>query len=99
PGGGTFSGPGPNISIGSGGQVAFSSNLNPGPDGANYGIYRGDGVSLDVIARDKQAAPGGGGGTFQGISLGSPSINSSGTVAFGAFIVGTAGGVTDDYGI
>ena len=87
-GGGTF---GPNFNlfgppeINDAGRVAFSAFLENATDGATSGLYRGDGATTVVIARDKRAAPGG--GNFS--SFGAPLMNQAGQVAFGAFLAAT----------
>jgi hypothetical protein len=97
-GGGTFSGFGFGLALNDLGQVAFQSNLAGASDAANSALYRGDGISTVVIARDKQSAPGAGGGSFSGngfFGFGSPiAMSASGQVAFQVNLSGTSDGST-----
>ncbi|MEM1445987.1 MAG: choice-of-anchor tandem repeat NxxGxxAF-containing protein [Planctomycetota bacterium] len=71
------------------GQVAFRADINGFGRGFNNGIFRGDGTSLVPIVREDQVVPDGRGGNDGVIdSVGTPAMNASGTVAFGAILDG-----------
>ncbi len=80
------------------GQTAMVLHLTNASDNAASGVFRGDGTTLTAIARNHQAAPGPGGGTFDVVfgQLGGidtdPIMNSSGQVAFIAQITGSTNG-------
>ena len=85
------------------GQTAFILHLANASDNAASGVFRGDGASLTAIARNRQAAPGPGGGTFD-VTFGQqagfdvdPIMNSSGQVAFMATITGSTNGSNVGY--
>ena len=80
PGGGVFSSLLSDRPVISGGKVAFSSFLEDGTSG----VYEWDGANLTAIARQGDAAPGG--GTFG--FLGPPSLNSAGDILFSASVLG-----------
>jgi hypothetical protein len=90
-GGGTLSGFINFQLINNAGQVAFGSGINGAPDGANTGIFRGNGTTTVAIARHNQAAPGGGvfGGTIGQNDL---LINNAGQVLFQSPIVSAPDG-------
>jgi hypothetical protein len=75
--------------INSSGQVMFFSTLAGTADGSTTGIFRSDGVTPTLLARDKQTAPGPGGGTFNTLTLTTPpAFNDLGQTAFSASVVG-----------
>ncbi|MEZ6095288.1 MAG: hypothetical protein R3C03_13830 [Pirellulaceae bacterium] len=80
------------------GQVAFIADFVNTNGGTNddSGIFRGSGGGLTQIVRKGQVAPDGN-GTF--VDLRSPSINTSGQVAFLGYFSGTSGGLTDERGV
>ncbi|MBX3416448.1 MAG: PEP-CTERM sorting domain-containing protein [Pirellulaceae bacterium] len=75
------------------GQVAFYSRVSGGANG----VFRGDGVNLNQIARVFQAAPDGNGSfsDFENVNDFQPSINDAGQVAFIASISGTSSGLIE----
>jgi hypothetical protein len=74
-------------------QVAFKAGLT----GINSsGVFRGDGVSFDQIARTGDFAPGGNG---QFSHFGAPALNDSGQLAFAASLQATSGGAIDNQGM
>jgi hypothetical protein len=89
------------VSLNDAGQVVFNSSLMQGTAGGaadNSGIFRGTGGSLTQIAREGNAAPGGGGGAFG--SFNNIKMNSSGQVAFtSSSMTGTSGGTANDRGV
>jgi hypothetical protein len=94
PGGGTFTTAllgAPQINAS--GLVADTFGLTASPDGATHEVFRGDGTANIAIARQGQAAPGTGAGTFNSFS--SPLINDLGTVVFASSLLGTADGSTE----
>ncbi|HSZ54065.1 MAG TPA: choice-of-anchor tandem repeat NxxGxxAF-containing protein [Tepidisphaeraceae bacterium] len=91
-GGGTFnafSGP----LINDLGSVAFAASLSATTDGSAAGIFAGSGATPSAIARDKQSAPGAGGGAFTS-ALDPLAINFNGQVLFSAGLGGTSDGST-----
>jgi len=75
------------------GQAAFYATLTGTTDGSTRGIFRGDGSTTTAIAREKWAAPGTGGGTFE-LYFSYPALNASGQAAFQASLTGTTDGST-----
>ncbi|HEV8292296.1 MAG TPA: choice-of-anchor tandem repeat NxxGxxAF-containing protein, partial [Tepidisphaeraceae bacterium] len=70
------------------GQAAFIANVTGTADGSTVGIYRTNGVSSGVMARDKQGAPGAGGGFYTtNFTLGT--LLDSGHAIFQAALSGT----------
>jgi hypothetical protein len=81
------------------GQVVFITVLS-GTSGGEFdsaGVYRGDGVSVERIARAGEVTPDTN-GEFYGFA-GPAAVTDTCTVAFWAQVVGTSGGGTDDGGI
>ena len=80
------------------GQVAFIASFTDtsGGDSDNEGIIRGNGTILTQIAREGEDAPDGN-GSFSQFDF--PALNGAGQMAFGAFLRGTSGGMSDNYGL
>ena len=80
------------------GQVVFQARLAGTSEGStdDDGIFRGDGVTLEQLAREGEASPDGN-GVFAGFL--DPAFNDAGQAAFQAFLTGTDGGSSDDSGI
>jgi hypothetical protein len=64
------------------GQVAFAGSATGTTNGSSFGVFRGDGTTLAAIVRDKQAAPGAGGGTFNAAFSTFLSLSDAGQVGF-----------------
>lgn len=77
------------------GEVHFFAAVDAG-GAVEGGLYSGDGLSLTRVAREGQAAPGG--GTFDRL-FHPASFNLAGHVAFDAELTGTTGGAADDTGV
>ena len=87
PGGGTVS-PQADFTFNDAGQVVYDASLSGTSDGSAEGYFRSDSNSTVVIARQKETAPGPGGGTFDFLgTITSPLVNNAGQVAFGSTIV------------
>jgi len=81
------------------GQAAFSAMLTGTGVGStnNQGIWAESGVTLGLVARTGDAAPGGGGAVFSFISP--PTFNDAGQTAFFASLTGAGVGGTNDSGV
>lgn len=80
------------------GYAVFNANLSGTTGGSadNRGIFRGNGTTVEQIARAGQAAPGGNGNFSQ---FSAAQHNNSNQIAFQSDLVGTAGGSVDNSGI
>ena len=88
PGGGNYAGVFSVPYLNSIGQAAFTGSLTGTTDGSTSGIFRTNGVSSGLMARDKQGAPGSGGGFFNtNFTLGT--LLDSGYAIFQAQLTGT----------
>jgi hypothetical protein len=99
-----FGAPGIQPSLNDAGQVVFLAKLTNTIGGAEdaYGIFRGDGATIDQIVRGKQPAPDGNGdfGINPFAFLRPMSINDSGQVLFAVKnLYPTMGGEADDSGL
>jgi hypothetical protein len=92
PGGGLFSAIQAPALSGSG-ECGFYSSLTSTTDGSTRGVFRGDGSGVSAVARQLQAAPGAGGGTFSSFGL-NPGINESGEMVFFGNLQDTTDGST-----
>jgi hypothetical protein len=87
------------LAINDGGQTAFHGFLTGTSGGTSddSGIFLfDDALGLRQLVREGQAAPDGNGALF---SLGSPTLNNRGQMAFISPLIGTSGGTSDDSGI
>ena len=89
-GGGAFSLQG-NFAFNDAGQLAFVSFLTGIPSGIQSGLFRGDGNSTIVLARQNLPAPGPSGGLF-GSNFRVGNMNSAGQAAFTASLSNTTDG-------
>lgn len=80
------------------GQAVFSANLaeTTGGSSDSRGIFRGDGLTLEQLARAGQASPDGNGSFTGFLDL---AVNDAGQAAFLGLLTGTSGGTSDDSGI
>jgi len=92
------------VALNNAGEVAFATSFS-GTDGGifedGFAMMRGDGLSLNIIARTGDAAPDGNGEFSWGFNSAfrTPVINDFGEVAFKTLYRGTADGSVDDTAI
>lgn len=97
-GNGEFSGVSSSAVISDSGQVAFRADLRntSGGEQDNSGIFRGNGTSVTIIARENDLSPDGN-GRLESINF--PFINDSDKVAFYTSLRNTSGGTIDNIAI
>jgi len=83
------------IAVNGAGQVLFRSTITGATGGSDEGVFRGDGQSLETIARAGDPTPGGDGvfDSFEPLTL---ALNAHGMAVFQAFVDFGDGGTTHD---
>ncbi len=84
PGGGTYGDEfgSDDVRLSNGGQVGFFVKVGGTDENPLYGVFRGNGTTTVVVARDGAAAPGG--GNYAGV--GSPATSSAGLVTLNSYL-------------
>ena len=86
----TIGGTDPSARINKAGQVAFVSSVNhTNPNSHYFAMFRGDGTTTKLIAREGKATPAS--DTFSGLNDSTFCLNRSGQIAFTAHLNGTPG--------
>jgi hypothetical protein len=86
----TIAGTDPSARINNAGQVAFLSNVShTNPNSHYFAMFRGDGTTTKLIAREGKATPAS--DTFSGLNDSTFCLNRSGQIAFTAHLNGTPG--------